>query len=297
MSTETIDQRYKKLDTWPTQAVANALSQSQIQAANALTPMTEVIASAAEQAAKRLLRDEAGRLIYVGAGASIRIGVQDGVELSPTYNWPLSRLNYLIAGGKKALTESVEGAEDDTADAIAQTNQLNLTKNDVVIAIAASGKTPFTLTAAQTAKKTGALVISCSNNSGSPLAAITDFAIELDTGSEVIAGSTRMAAATGQKIALNMLSTLIMVRLHRVYDNLMVDLASSNHKLNQRRITILQAIIDIDTDTAKTLLEKADQNIKIAALLHSTASLTQATALLTAHQGNLRAALEQLKKV
>lgn len=294
MQTEAIDNRYKGLDTWSSELIAGHLCASQIHAAQSLQSQQPIIAAAADAAAARLLPSDTGRIIYAGAGASVRIGVQDGVELLPTYHWPLSRLDYIIAGNEQALVKSVEGAEDDTSDARQQIEQRQLSASDVVIAIAASGKTPFTIAVAQAARSCGALVITCSNNTNSPLSTIADYAIELDTGSEVIAGSTRMAAATGQKIAVNILSTLIMVRLHRVYDNLMVDLASSNTKLDKRRIVIVQSIIDVDAGTAQTLLKRTNKDIKLAVLLHLNPSLEAVTDLLASHHGNLRAAMSEL---
>lgn len=291
LHTEKVDPRYVGLDTWPSTKVAQALLTAQIASVTQLQSLDDLIANAADDAAKRLATTKYGRLIYAGCGSSGRVGTQDGSELPPTYDWPTNRLAYVIAGGMSALTHAAEGAEDDIADGKRQIDALNVTADDVFIGIAASGTTPFTLSAAKAAKEKGALVIAVVNNQQSPMSQIADHAIESPTGGEVIAGSTRMSAATSQKIVLNVLSTLIMVRLHRVYDNLMVNLASSNIKLNIRRIGILQAIVDADEAQAASLLEQSGNDIKIAALMYHDFDKTSASALLEQHQGNLRAAL------
>ncbi len=249
MGTEDVSIRYRGLDTWPAADVVAALVEGQLAAVAAVHAARPILAAAAEAGAERL-GGGSGRIVYVGAGASGRLGVQDGVELFPTYGWPHDRLVYLMAGGDAALVRSVEGAEDDADDARSRIAELDIGPSDVVICVAASGRTPFAVAAASAARAAGAVVIGVTNNAGSPLAAESTHPIELLTGAEVVAGSTRMAAGTAQKAALNALSTTIMVRLHRVYDNVMVDLSSANAKLDRRRLQILRHIVPSDEAAA-----------------------------------------------
>jgi len=293
MQTEDVSVRYAALDTWPAPDVAAALIEGQLAATAAVKGCSQQLAAAAGDAATRL-RDPAGRLVYAGAGASGRLGVQDGVELFPTYGWPHARLVYLMAGGETALTNSVEGAEDDTEDARARVDDLALGPADVVIAIAASGRTPFAVAVAEAARARGALVIGLANNAGTPLLAASDHPIALPTGAEVIAGSTRMAAGTAQKAALNVLSTTIMVQLGRVYDNLMVDLASTNTKLARRRREILRRVVRATEPEADAALDRAGGHIKTAALILRGLDTGAAAALLERTGGDLRAALATL---
>lgn len=293
MNTEDVSQRYQRLDTWPTGEVVAALIEGQMRAPAAVWAVEGHLEAAAEAAAARLAQG-GGRIVYAGAGASGRIAVQDGVELHPTYGWPDDRLVYLMAGGEGALVRSVEGAEDDAEEARRRVAELDLGPTDVLIAVAASGATPFVVAAAQAARTAGALVIGLANNPDSPLAAVSDHAVELLTGAEVIAGSTRMAAGTAQKIALNVLSTAIMVRLRRVHDNLMVDLASTNAKLARRRLAILRRIVPADEATAQRALERAGGHIKTAALLLRGCTPEKAGEALARAGGDLRAALATL---
>ena len=191
----------------------------------------------------RLKDDEAGgRLFYSGAGTSGRIGVQDGVELVPTFGWSYERLGFLLAGGDAALMRAIEGAEDDIESAKAAVESAGVSEVDVVIGISASGATPFTCEVLRRASERGALTIGIANNEGSALVGVADYGIELLTGGEVIAGSTRLKAATSQKICLNMISSLVMTRLGRVRHGLMVDLQPSNEKLRARASRIAERL-------------------------------------------------------
>lgn len=290
MSTEAVSPRYAALDLWPTADVVAALADSQLAATAIVRAAVPALAAAAEAVAERLEHGD-GRIVYAGAGASGRLGVQDGVELFPTYGWPDRRLIYLMAGGDQALAASVEGAEDSVDQARTAVREHRLGADDAVLCIAASGRTPYTVAVAETARQAGALVVGIANNPGAPLLAAADHPILLDTGPEVVAGSTRMAAGTAQKAALNILSTSIMVRLGHTYGNLMVDLASSNRKLDARRIAMLQQIVDVDDTAAAAALTAADGHVKSAALVASGAAPERAGTLLTDHGGRLRAAL------
>jgi N-acetylmuramic acid 6-phosphate etherase len=179
-----------------------------------------------------------GRLIYAGAGTSGRIGVQDGVELLPTFGWPQNRLEYIIAGGKKAVLKSIENAEDDTFQAIETILKKSVSSQDVVIALAASGNTPFTCKVLEEANKKGALTIGISNNPNGNLLKFADVKIILDTKEELITGSTRLKAGTAQKICLNIISSLVMIKMGRVKNGKMSHMLPTNKKLRDRKIRI-----------------------------------------------------------
>ena len=185
------------------------------------------------------------RIIYAGAGTSARIGVQDGVELYPTFGWPKDQVGFVIAGGLSALTNSIENAEDDENDAINQVELMKIDKNDIVIGIAASGNTPFTKKVLEKSKVNGALTIAISNNPYGNILSKTDLNIILDTGGEILTGSTRLKAGTSQKICLNLISTIVMAKLGFVKKNLMSNLIANNKKLRIRQIEINKVINEV----------------------------------------------------
>ena len=207
-------------------------------AAAAVRQSLAQIDSAVTAISQRLKASQDGRLIYAGAGSSVRIGVQDGVELPPTFDWPRRRIDYWIAGGPVALTDAVENAEDDENAASQAAFAANLSSHDVVIGISASGRTPFTCAAAKAAADGGALTVGIANNEAAPLFGYVDIAIPLVTGAEAVAGSTRLKAATAQKICLNMISTLVMTRLGFVRDGQMIAMKPGNAKLRERYAAI-----------------------------------------------------------
>lgn len=264
--------------------------EGQIEAVAAVRPQIGAIANAADEAAERL-RNPSGRLVYVGAGTSGRLAALDGVELDPTFGWSRDRLIIGIAGGLDALAGSVEGAEDDEEASRDLVRSAGLDRTDVMISVAASGTTPFTVAAVREASAAGALTVGISNNANTPLLLAADHPILLDTGPEVLAGSTRMKAGTAQKIALNLLSTAIMVRLGHVYDGLMVDMRVSNRKLRTRAIGIVAQIAGVDPQAAEAALDGADNDIKLASLIASGVERDQARALLAASENNVRSAL------
>ena len=209
--------------------------------ANAITAIEEALSDielAANAAYQQLSNSDSGRLIYAGAGTSARIGVQDGVELTPTFNWPHHRIGFLIAGGEQALLRAVENAEDDAKTAHTQIAAMSIDVNDVVIGLAASGDTVFTKTIITLAKEAGAVTIGIANNPGTDLLNAADYPVLLATGAEIIAGSTRLQAGTAQKICLNMISNLIMVKMGFVVDGLMAKMVPTNTKLRRRRAEI-----------------------------------------------------------
>ena len=209
---------------------------------------------------------QGGRLIYVGAGTSGRLGVLDASECPPTYSAPLGLVVGLIAGGQTALTNSIEGAEDRPEDGADDVAALNVDAIDTVVGIAASGRTPYTIGAMEEAKRRGALVVSVTCNAGSPMAAVADIAIEPLVGPEVVTGSTRMKAGTAQKLVLNLLSTGAMIRLGKTFGNLMVDVQPSNTKLKDRARRIVAEATGLNLEAAAVALDAAGGEVKPAIL-------------------------------
>ncbi len=292
IGTEEIDPRYAELDAWSTYEMIAAMYEGQLAAAAAVEPALAAIARAVDDAAPALAR--AGRIVYVGAGTSGRIGVQDGTELTPTFNWPAERLVFLMAGGMAALTRSAEGAEDSDTDGACAIAEAQIGPDDVVIAIAASGTTPYTIGALRAAGDAGAVTIAVANNAGAPLLAFARHPILVETGSEAIAGSTRMKAGTAQKIVLNIFSTAVMVKLGRVYRGMMVHMRATNAKLRQRAEAMVSAIVGCAGAEAARHVEEANGDVKTAVLLGLGMSVANAAALLARHDGNLRAAIGAL---
>lgn len=288
--TESVDPRFKDLDAWSPGRVAIAIWESQLAAVAAVGPALPQIARAVEAAAARL-SDGSGRLAYAGAGTSARIAVQDGSELPPTFDWPEQRILFLLAGGEHALLHAVEGAEDDREDAVRQVSTAALGSQDVLIALAASGRTPFTLAALSAARETGALTIGVSNAPDAALLVACEIPILVQTGAEVVAGSTRMKAGTAQKVVLNMISTGVMIRLGRVHSGLMVDMRPLNAKLRQRAAEMVARIAAVPPEAAQQALTAADNNVKRAVLVAKGLSPEEAVQRLALTGGNLRAAL------
>ena len=222
------------LDALDDSAALRVMLAGQSGAASAVEAALAPIAQAVEAMTARLCADDTARIIYAGAGTSIRVAVQDGVELRPTFDWPSERVAYLVAGGEGALMSAVENAEDDVEAARRGVEALNLSASDILIALSASGGTPFTCAAVDRAVSTGALTIGIANNDPSPLLSVAQIAVPIITGAEAVAGSTRLKAATAQKICLNMISTLVMTRLGYVKDGQMVAMKPSNAKLRAR---------------------------------------------------------------
>ena len=292
MSTEDVSSRYLELDVWSTAEQVAALHESQMTAVAALTPVLPALARAVDEAAPRLRRG--GRLVYVGAGTSARIGVQDGAELLPTFNWPADQVAFVIAGGEQALLRAVENAEDSAEAGARRIEDLNIGKDDVVIGLAASGTTPFTVAAIKAARARGALTIGIANNADTLLLASCDHPISIQTGPEAIAGSTRLKAGTAQKVALNLISTAVMLRLNRVYRGMMVDMRPTNHKLRQRSEQMVVRIANCAPDVAASTLAAAGGDIKTAALIAKGLGPEAAANLIRRHDGNLRRALAEL---
>ena len=210
----------------------------QKKAATEVRKALKSIEFAINQIYDRLSLSDKGRLIYTGAGTSGRVGVQDGVELFPTFNWPKSRLDFIIAGGKKAILSAVENAEDDVLEAKKNTSKKFINSEDVVIGLAASGNTPFTCKVLEESNKMGALTIAITNNPKGKILKFGQCQIILNTKEEVISGSTRLKAGTAQKICLNIISSMVMVKMGRVNNGIMTHMVPTNEKLRQRKLRI-----------------------------------------------------------
>ncbi|MYN01073.1 N-acetylmuramic acid 6-phosphate etherase [Pseudoduganella sp. DS3] len=290
LNTETPSLQHRELDQYPTEQLVAAFADDQLTAVQAVRAAVPAIARAVDAAVPRI--EAGGRLLYVGAGTSGRLGVLDSVELYPTFSWPHERAVAVLAGGAEAMFQAVEGAEDNRAQGARDLLALEPSRNDVVLALAASGTTPYVLGAIQAAREVGALTIGIANNPGTPVAAEAEYGITLDTGNEIISGSTRLKAGTSQKIVLNTISSAIMVRLHKVYGNLMVDLKPTNAKLFARTVRLTMHATGADEATARTALEQCGFHVKVAvvALLKKT-TVQQAGDLLDQARGSVRGAL------
>ncbi len=289
MTTESWSPRSRGLDAWPVRDVLDAFLDGQLAGVAAVRAAMDEVERAADGVAGRLAAG--GRLAYAGAGTSGRLAVQDGVELTPTFNWPQDRLVFLLAGGDTALSRAVEGAEDDTGAAEVAVDAADLGPADALIALSASGATPFTVAAVKRARARGTLTVGAANNPGTSLLTSADLPIALITGAEAIAGSTRMKAGTAQRALLTVLSSAVMVRLGRVHDGLMVDVRATNAKLVRRSLRMLQRLTDCDEAAARAALDAAGGNVKHAVLVLHGMAPQEAAQALAAAGGHLRAAL------
>ena len=279
------------LDRYPTDVLVDAFVADQALAAAAVRAASAQIARAVDAAVPRLRAG--GRIVYVGAGTSGRLGVLDSVELHPTFSWPRDRAPALLAGGDGAMFVAVEGAEDNRDQGGADLLALRPTPQDVVLLLAASGTTPYALGAADAARAAGALTVGFVNNAGAPLAAACEIGVLLDTGPEVISGSTRLKAGTAQKIALNTFSSSVMVRLHKVYGNLMVDLRATNAKLVRRALWLTVRATGAAEADAQAALAACGARVKVAiVMLKAGLDARQAEHRLAAAGGSVHGALK-----
>ncbi len=237
-----------------------------------------------------------GRLIYIGAGTSGRLGVLDASECPPTFGVPPTMVIGLIAGGQQALTSAREGAEDRADNGVADLRAIGLSNKDVVVGIAVSGRTPYVIGALDYAKRIGATAVALTCNPDSPIAKMADISIAPVVGPEVLTGSTRLKSGTAQKLVLNMLSTASMVRIGKTYQNLMVDMIASNEKLAARAVSIVTQATGCSDETARAALESTGRNAKLAILVVLTGkSADEARADLAKADGFLRRALDNGK--
>ncbi len=236
---------------------------------------------------------QGGRLVYIGAGTSGRLGVLDASECPPTFGVSPEMVKGIIAGGEHALRHPIEGAEDSKAQAVIDLQTIQFSSKDVLVGIAASGRTPYVIGALEYAKSLGSVTVSIASNPNSAMANIVDIAIDTVVGPEVLTGSSRLKSGTAQKLVLNMLTTASMILMGKCYQNLMVDVQASNEKLKARAIRIVMQATDCDKAIAEETLKQADQNAKLAIMMIlSGLDRAQAEALLEKHHGKLQLALK-----
>lgn len=295
LKTETIDPRYSQIDFLSTSELLKLMNENDQSVSAAVAKVLPQIEHAILEITKRM--SQGGRLIYVGAGTSGRLGVLDASECIPTFSIPDGVVIGLIAGGDAALRKGIEGAEDVREASVAELKDLKLSDLDTVVGIAASGRTPYAIGAMAYAQSIGALSVALTCNPNSEMSKYADVAIEVDTGPEILAGSTRMKAGTAQKLVLNMLSTVTMINLGKTFGNLMVDLQVTNVKLRDRAIRIIQAATSVEAKEAEAALMAADNQVKVAiVMLLLQVTPDQARASLAAANSRVREAVKQSKK-
>lgn len=295
LTTEAINPDTTKIDECTTEEMVRIINEQDAQVPAAVASEISNIAKAIDLLHQRL--SKGGRMFYIGAGTSGRLGVLDASECPPTFGTDPSLVQGFIAGGDYALRNAIEGCEDDGDEGTALILNAGVTEKDVVIGISASGSAQFVIAALQKAKSLGAATIGVCNNKGSKLEPIVDVCISPVVGPEVISGSTRLKAGTAQKLVLNMLTTCTMVKLGKTYNNLMVDLKASNNKLVDRSIRMIMMTTGVDASTAKTTLENASMNCKLAIMMLKTGLDAQkASEVLAQHQGRLKLAIRSLEQ-
>jgi N-acetylmuramic acid 6-phosphate etherase len=265
LNTETIDPRFSQIDFLPTSDLLKLMNENDQGVSHSVAKVLPQIEQAILEITKRM--SQGGRLIYVGAGTSGRLGVLDASECIPTFSIPDGVVIGLIAGGDAALRKGIEGAEDNRDGAIPELKSLKLSSLDAVVGIAASGRTPYAIGAMDFARTVGALSIALTCNPNSEMSKYADIAIDVDSGPEILAGSTRMKAGTAQKLVLNMISTVTMINLGKTFGNLMVDLQVTNVKLKDRAIRIIQAATQVDAKRAEAALSAANNQVKVAIVM------------------------------
>jgi N-acetylmuramic acid 6-phosphate etherase len=289
VNTEVISQEYADLDTWPAQRTLQAIIESSQRSLDAVSAALPELTRAAELISERLAKG--GRLIYIGAGTSGRLALQDAAELPPTFGF--DRTVVLLAGGSFAGSKAREGAEDHTDAALNEISEADVNELDAMIGVAASGRTPYTVAGIEAARSRGALTIGLANNPGSPLLLAAEVPVLLETGPEVLAGSTRLAAGTAQKIALGALSTTALVSLGGAYGNLMVGMKPGNEKLRGRAALIVAEATGVGEAEATRQLAAAGWEIKTAIVtLKAGVGVPAARELLARTGGRVRQAIE-----
>ena len=288
LGTEGRNSATTNIDLLPTLEMVKLLNDQNRVLADAVEEQAEQIAKAVDVITERMR--QGGRLIYIGAGTSGRMGVLDASEVPPTFSVAAEKVVGLIAGGEPAIRSTAEGAEDDLQGGVAQLKELGLTKDDVLVAIAASGRTPYAIGALDYAHDLGAATISVVNNKNSEMGKHSDIAIEVAVGPEALTGSTRLKSGTAQKLVINILSTATMIQQGKTYGNLMVDVKASNAKLYARSLNILRELFpDLPAEKREEVLQAADGSVKLAAvMLAKSIPAQEARAELERNQGSLR---------
>jgi N-acetylmuramic acid 6-phosphate etherase len=289
--TEQIDERYAQVDTASVEQLALLMNEADAAVPVAVRAAFPQILPAIEAVSERIAGG--GRLFYVGAGTAGRICVLDAAEVPPTFNAAPGLVQSIIAGGAEAIVGSVEGAEDDLEAGFAAIAERGVTAMDAVMGVAASGRTPYVVGAMRAARLIGALTVALSCNENAPLSSEVEFPIEVTVGPEVLAGSTRLKAGTAQKLVLNMLTTIVMVREGKIYGNLMVDMRVTNGKLRDRALRIIERVTSCSRAVAEAALDAADLEVKTAIVIIAGSSTVEvARQRLAAAGGRLRQALE-----
>jgi len=295
LGTEQQNSNTLEIDTFTSRQIAEAINNEDKNVPLAISKQLDEIAKVIDVAYEKV--KNGGRIIYMGAGCSGRLGYIDAAEIPPTYGVDYEVVQGTVAGGLEALVKAKEGVEDDEEAAIADLKAKNLNAKDILIGVAASGRTPYVLAGLRYGKSVGAATASLANVVDSELGKIADNKIEVITGQEVIAGSTRMKAGTCTKLVLNMISTGTMVKLGKVYNNLMVDLQPVNEKLVVRSKAIIQKATGCDEQTAEELYEKSDKNLKVAICMYETGlDSKEANDLISRFDGHLKQAIKSLNK-
>lgn len=289
-STEEAAVRFQRLDTWPTGSVLEALWSGQMRAVAACLPALPALGRAVDAAVERLAAPSTGRLVYAGAGSSGMIAALDAADLGPTFNWPAHRTRVIVAGGVDLHRGPDPAAEDDAVGGRAQAAEAELSPADVVLGVSASGASAHVIAVIEEARRRGAMTVAVVSHPDSALGRAADHAVVVPTGAEVIAGSTRLAAGTAQKLVLNLFSTAVMVGLGAVYDNLMIDVRPGNAKLRQRRTAIVASIAGVEPAIAADALARHG-DVKRAVLGLAGLSDPEIDAALVAAGGKLRVAL------
>lgn len=294
MVTESRNKNSMKIDTLSTLEMVKLINEEDKKVAFVVETQLEKISEAIDLISKAFLNN--GRLIYIGAGTSGRLGVLDASECPPTYGTPHEQVIGLIAGGKTAILKTIENAEDNKNMAIEDLKSINLTLRDILVGIAASGRTPYVLSGLEYFKSLGGKTIGITCNPDSELANLGDIVVSLIVGPEVITGSSRMKAGTAQKLVLNMLTTGSMIKIGKVYKNLMVDVKASNEKLVERQKIIVMEATGITKDEAKKILDESNNNCKLAIFkILSGLEILEAKKILDENNGFIRKALKKIK--
>ena len=285
-----------EIDLLDTNDILAKINDEDQKVADAVKAVLPSVGLAVNQVVKAFTKG--ARLIFIGAGTSGRMGVVDSVECVPTFSVSPEQVVGIIAGGEGAIFKAVEGAEDSTILAIEDLKKVKLVKDDVVVGLAASGRTPYVISAMQYAKKIGSTTICITCSPNTPLIKAVDISICPVVGPEALTGSTRLKSATAQKMVLNMLTTASMIKMGKSYQNLMVDVNASNEKLHARAVRIVMQATDCDYETGKSALDRAESNAKIAILLVLTGlTLAQGKLLLEKNNGFLRLAIDEANNI
>lgn len=291
LTTEEINRKTVRLDEMSIAEILNVMNEEDQTVALAVREVIPQIGEVVEKVVKAF--QSGGRLIYIGAGTSGRLGVLDAVECPPTFSTPPEQVQALLAGGEGAMFQAVEGAEDDAELGADDLRKMGVSSNDVVIGIAASGRTPYVKGALKYAGLCGAATVSLTSNADSEISEVADIKIEVVTGPEILTGSTRLRAATAHKMILNMISTASMVKIGKVYSNYMIDLNASNFKLRERAKKIVCAVTDVSYEEAESVLVETDFNVKLAIVMILTKSeRVEAEKLIDQSNGFVNAAVK-----